>query len=73
LHPAAVLLALVAGGSLGGLFGLLLAVPTAATLKILCGHLWRTHVLGEPYAQAIAEEEAEEGPEPGMVRDVIDS
>jgi len=49
LHPAAVMLALLAGGTLGGFFGLLLAVPVTATLKILMGHLWRTHVLGEPY------------------------
>jgi predicted PurR-regulated permease PerM len=70
IHPAAVLLALVAGGSLGGFFGLLLAVPTAATLKILAGHVWRTHVLGEPFEQAVIEEEADEGPEPGLVRDV---
>jgi predicted PurR-regulated permease PerM len=49
LHPAAVILALVAGGSLGGFFGLLLAVPVAAVLKIIVGHLWRVHILGEPY------------------------
>lgn len=48
LHPAAVILALVAGGFLGGFFGLLLAVPVAATLKIIASHLWRVHVLGEP-------------------------
>lgn len=72
LHPAAVLLALLAGGTLGGFFGLLLAVPTAAVLKILAGHLWRTYVLGEPYEQAIVEEEADEGAEPGLVRDVVD-
>jgi predicted PurR-regulated permease PerM len=71
LHPAAVLLALLAGGTLGGFFGLLMAVPTTAVLKILGGHLWRTYVLGEPYGQALAEAEAEEGAEPGMVRDVI--
>ena len=47
LHPAAVVLALLAGGSLGGFLGLLLAVPVAAALKIVCGHLWRTRVLGE--------------------------
>jgi predicted PurR-regulated permease PerM len=49
LHPVAVILALVAGGSLGGFLGLLLAVPVAATLKIVLGHLWRVHILGEPY------------------------
>ncbi|HEX7168775.1 MAG TPA: AI-2E family transporter [Acidimicrobiales bacterium] len=48
LHPAAVILALVAGGSLGGFFGLLLAVPVTAVLKILLSHLWHTYVLGQP-------------------------
>ena len=35
LHPAVVMLALLAGGTLAGFFGLLLAVPAAATLKIV--------------------------------------
>jgi predicted PurR-regulated permease PerM len=48
LHPAAVILALVAGGSLGGFAGLLLAVPAAAVLKILVSHLWHVYVLGRP-------------------------
>ena len=48
LHPAVVMLALLAGGTIGGFFGLLLAVPTAAVLKILVGHVWRPFVLGEP-------------------------
>ena len=69
LHPAAVILALLAGGSLMGLFGLLLAVPLAAVLKIVCGHVWRVHVLGEPIPMASAQEEADEGP--GIVRDVV--
>ena len=60
LHPAAVILALLAGGSLAGFFGLLLAVPVAAVLKIVCGHVWRVHVLGEPF-------ELEEGEGPGLV------
>ncbi|MDQ3293689.1 MAG: AI-2E family transporter [Actinomycetota bacterium] len=54
LHPAAVMLALLAGGTLGGLFGILLAVPVAAILKILLGHVWRTYVLGEPIEQLAA-------------------
>ncbi len=57
LHPAAVILALLAGGSLGGFFGLLLAVPLTAVLKIICGHVWRTHILDEPFEQAVADEE----------------
>ena len=48
LHPAVVMLALLAGGTLGGFFGLLLAVPATATLKIVVGHAWRHFVLGEP-------------------------
>lgn len=52
LHPAAVILALVVGGSIGGFAGLLFAVPATASLKILLSYLWRVHVLGEPLAQA---------------------
>ncbi|MDQ1437850.1 MAG: hypothetical protein QOK43_1479 [Acidimicrobiaceae bacterium] len=48
LHPAAVILALLAGGTLGGFFGLLLAVPVTAALKIVLGHLWHVHVLDRP-------------------------
>ena len=65
LHPAAVILALLAGGTLGGFFGLLLAVPVAAVLKILVGHVWRVHVLDEPLAVEAAAEEAADGPGPG--------
>jgi len=54
LHPAAVMLALLAGGTIAGFFGLLLAVPVAAVLKILCSHLWHTYVLGEPIAEIAA-------------------
>jgi predicted PurR-regulated permease PerM len=69
LHPAAVILALLAGGTLGGVFGLLMAVPAAAVLKIVCGHLWRMHVLGEPFEEVSAEEAAAEGN--GLVQDVV--
>jgi len=48
LHPSAVMLALLAGGALGGFVGLLLAVPVTATLRIIGAHLWRHHVLGQP-------------------------
>lgn len=68
LHPAAVVLALLAGGSLGGFFGLLMAVPVAAVLKIVCGHLWRVHVLGEPFEEAVADEDEAEGR--GLVSDL---
>jgi predicted PurR-regulated permease PerM len=66
LHPASVILALVAGGSLAGFFGLLLAVPTAAVIKILVSHLWRTYILGE-------EVEPLEPPGRGVVEDVAEN
>jgi predicted PurR-regulated permease PerM len=58
LHPAAVMLALLAGGTIAGFFGLLLAVPVAAVLKILGSHLWRTYVLGEPIEEIAAFDQA---------------
>ncbi len=58
IHPAVVMLALLAGGTLGGFFGLLLAVPTTAVLKIVCGHAWRHYVLGEPLDEIEARWEA---------------
>jgi len=69
LHPAAVILALLAGGTLGGFLGLLLAVPAVAVLKIVCGHLWRVHVLGQPFEEAAFAEAAAEGG--GPVQDVV--
>jgi predicted PurR-regulated permease PerM len=62
LHPAAVVLALVAGGHLGGFMGLLFAVPLTAALKIVLGHVWRVHVLGEPLPQPTMDDD--EGPGP---------
>lgn len=41
LHPAWVILAVLTGGELLGLIGMLLAVPAAAVLKILIGELYR--------------------------------
>ena len=53
LHPATVVLALLAGAALAGFWGVLLAVPSVAVSKILLGHLWATRILGAqvtPYA-----------------------
>jgi predicted PurR-regulated permease PerM len=60
LHPAVVMLALLAGGTLAGFFGLLLAVPVTVALKIIVGHAWRHHVLGEPLDEIEARWESEE-------------
>jgi predicted PurR-regulated permease PerM len=53
LHPAVVMLTLLAGGSLGGFFGLLLAVPLTAAVKVVLGHLWRVYVLDEPFEDVV--------------------
>ena len=46
LHPVTVMLGLLAGGTLAGFWGVLLAVPAIAVTKIILGHLWTTRVLG---------------------------
>ena len=52
LSPVTIILALIAGGALFGLFGVLIAVPTVATVKVIMGHLWRTRILGESWEEA---------------------
>ena len=52
LHPAVTLLVLVLGGALAGLWGVIIAVPLTATLKILLGHWWRTRFLGQTWEEA---------------------
>lgn len=52
LHPAVVILVLILGGAIAGLWGVLLAVPVTAGVKIVVGHLWRTRVLGQSWMEA---------------------
>ncbi|MDF1597882.1 MAG: AI-2E family transporter [Acidimicrobiia bacterium] len=52
LHPALIILALLVGGSVAGLIGVLVAVPTVALIKIIVAHLWRTRVLGQSWDEA---------------------
>ncbi|MPZ54124.1 MAG: AI-2E family transporter [Acidimicrobiia bacterium] len=52
LSPLVIVLALIVGGSLAGLLGVLIAVPAAAAIRIVVGHLWRTRVLGESWEEA---------------------
>ncbi|MET0729199.1 MAG: AI-2E family transporter [Acidimicrobiales bacterium] len=71
LHPAVVMLALLAGGTLGGFFGLLLAVPTTAVLKIIIGHAWRHFVLDQPLDEIEAAWELDDAERAvGFVKDV---
>ena len=41
LHPLTVIFVVLAGASLAGILGLLIAVPAAATLKIILEYLWQ--------------------------------
>lgn len=52
IHPAMIILGLVLGASLGGFWGVVLAVPVMSSVKIIGGHLWRTRVLGQSWSQA---------------------
>ncbi|MGH3118219.1 MAG: AI-2E family transporter [Gaiellales bacterium] len=58
LQPVTIILALLAGASLAGLWGMLLAVPGTAVAKILLLHYYTTHVLGRPSPHL----EADRGP-----------
>jgi predicted PurR-regulated permease PerM len=44
VHPATVMISLIAGAALAGLWGMLLAVPVVASAKVIAAHYWRTHV-----------------------------
>ena len=46
IHPVTVMLSLLAGGTLAGFWGVLLAVPAVAVAKLVLGHLWETRILG---------------------------
>ncbi|HEX2179072.1 MAG TPA: AI-2E family transporter [Actinomycetota bacterium] len=46
LHPVAVMIALLLGASLGGIWGMLLAVPMMGVAKILFVHFYETRILG---------------------------
>jgi predicted PurR-regulated permease PerM len=52
LHPTVTLLVLVLGGAFAGIWGVIIAVPLTATLKILIGHWWRTRFLGQTWEEA---------------------
>lgn len=42
LHPVVIVIALLIGGTLFGVAGMILTVPVTAVLQILCKHLWFT-------------------------------
>jgi predicted PurR-regulated permease PerM len=52
LSPLVIVLALVIGGSVAGLLGVVVAVPLTAAARIVVGHFWRTRILGETWGEA---------------------
>ncbi|MBU1493050.1 MAG: AI-2E family transporter [Actinobacteria bacterium] len=54
LHPAMIILGLIGGAAIGGFWGVVLAVPVMAMVKIVVGHFWRTRVLGQSWQEASA-------------------
>jgi predicted PurR-regulated permease PerM len=64
LHPVTVLLSLLIGGTLLGIWGMVLAVPVAASLKVILLHVWDTRSQWPPRMVPVpAAEEPDEGPE----------
>jgi predicted PurR-regulated permease PerM len=55
LHPALIILGLIAGAAVGGFWGVALAVPVMAVVKIVMGHFWRTRVLGQSWEEVTGE------------------
>jgi predicted PurR-regulated permease PerM len=47
LHPAVTLLVLVLAGAVAGFWGIVIAVPLTAALKIISGYWWRTRILDQ--------------------------
>lgn len=66
LHPTVTLLVLVLGGTAAGIWGVIIAVPLTASLKILIGHWWRTRILDQTWEEA--SEAMFEEPEPPRLR-----
>jgi predicted PurR-regulated permease PerM len=64
LHPVLVLIAVVVGGSLGGVLGILLAAPTLATMRVIGRYIFCRIYDLDPFAET---DKAEEEPsKPGL-------
>jgi predicted PurR-regulated permease PerM len=46
LHPVSVIVSILAGGAVAGVWGILLSVPAVAVAKLLLAHFWETRVMG---------------------------
>ena len=52
LHPAVTLVVLVLAGAIAGFWGIVIAVPLTASLKIISGYWWRTRILEQTPSDA---------------------
>ena len=68
LHPAVTLSVLVLAGAVAGFWGIIIAVPLAASVKVIGGHLWRTRLLGQTWEEAGEAIMAEPPPPSGALR-----
>ncbi|OQA45774.1 MAG: AI-2 transport protein TqsA [Chloroflexi bacterium ADurb.Bin325] len=55
LHPAVIIVGVLAGNELGGILGILLAAPTIAALRVLIGYIFRKLFDMEPFPPEDAE------------------
>lgn len=66
LHPITVMLALLAAGSLFGIFGMLLIVPGIAAVKMLAGHFWEKRSVRDAIVAAMPD-----GATPAMMSEPV--
>jgi predicted PurR-regulated permease PerM len=71
LHPLAVLIAVLAGGQLAGILGVLLASPTLATFRVVGRYILYRLYDRDPFTERIVEEDEEApGQKPTVVKKV---
>lgn len=68
LHPLVVLTAILAGGQLGGILGMLLAAPTIGTLRVLGRYVLCRLYDRDPFAQPGVDQDIMEKPSPSLVK-----
>jgi uncharacterized membrane protein YdjX (TVP38/TMEM64 family) len=66
LHPVWIIFALLAGGTLFGFVGILLAVPVSAMIGVLCRFALSRYLGSDLYDPAFAGPVAARPPDPGM-------
>jgi predicted PurR-regulated permease PerM len=57
LHPITVMLSLLIGGTMAGIFGMLLVIPLVAVVKMVSTHMWARRSVREAIAPVMVEEE----------------